>query len=254
MRKLGVLAAAAGLAVSGSVVKADFVISSNRQVGAVVVASGSTAGTYDLVSFTVTNTGTNGTGTTVNSIDIALYSASGMLIGVGTGAKGGLPTTAADIFASKSANNNSWIADNTSQFNLSTTTGGSVLTFGSNPTTTAGVSATSQTFSNNELVGGIAGVIFASSPTLPQADGAPGVYFAQAVVPTGASVELLNPVASGRAFEPNSGIFSPLSGSFQANNLTTAGGPYVNAVPEPGSLALVGIGAVGLLARRRRTA
>jgi hypothetical protein len=261
MRKLGFLAAAAGLAVSGSVTKADFVVSSNR------VADAGAPG-YDLVSFTVTNDGTNSTGTTLNSIDIALYAPTsiatgpfagtyannGMLIGVGSGAKGGLATTNADVFASNSANNNSWIADNTSPFTLTGTAAGSVLLLGANPTTTAGVSPTSQTFTNNELVAGISGAIFSS--TTPQADGAPGVYFAQAVVPTGMPVELLNPVTSGRAFEPNSGIFSPLNGSFQADNLTTAGGPLINgvAVPEPASFAMVGIGAAGLLARRRRMA
>lgn len=251
MRKLGVLAAAAGLAVSGSVVKADFVLSSTRQTGAITVASGPTAGTYDLVNFFITNTGTNGTGTTLNSVDIALYSPSGMLIGVGNGAKGGLPATSADVFATNSANVNSWIADNTSPFTLTSTAGGSVLLAGSNPANTASVGPSSQTFTNNELVAGIAGAIFSTTGT--QANTSP-IQIAEAVVPTGALVEILNPVTSGRVFEPNSGTFSPLSGNFQANNDTTANGPYVNAVPEPGSLALVGIGAVGLLARRRRTA
>ena len=255
MRKLGVLAAAAGLAVSGSIAKADFVITSTRANNAVTVSSGQNQGTYDVVSFSIVNNGANGTGTTINSVDVGLYSSQGMLIGVGNGAKGGLPATAADIFATNSANftGESWIADNTSPFNLTSTSGGSVLLFGANPNTTAGVTAISQTFNNNDKVAGISGTIFATNPTPPQDATGVGVQFAQAVVPHGAPVSVLNPV-TGRPYEQNSGIFSPLNGSFQATNNTTANGPYTDGVPEPGSIALFGIGAAGLLARRRRKA
>lgn len=263
MRKLGMVAAAAGLALSGSVTKADFVISSTRQANAQTVGGNA----YDLVSFFVTNNGTGGTGSTLQSLDAALYAptsiASGpfagnysgnqLLIGTGSGAKGGLPTTSADVFATNPTNNNSWIADNTSPFTLNNTASGAVLLLGANPSSNAGVDPSSQTFTNQQPVSGIAGTIFNSSAS--QTNTSP-IQFAQALVPHNMPVEVLNPVASSavRNFEPNSGIFGPGVGSFQATNNTTLNGPFIDAVPEPATFGLFGIGAAGLLARRRRTA
>jgi len=46
-------------------------------------------------------------------------------------------------------------------------------------------------------------------------------------------------------------IYNNSSGNWRFDNLTFSGTAV--AAPEPGSIALVGIGAAGLLARRRRT-
>jgi hypothetical protein len=250
MRKVRLLTAAAvGLAVSGSVSKADFVITHSRTSNAFTLNSQS----YDVVTFSVVNDGINGTGSTLISVDAALYTPNpgGMLIGVGNGAKGSVPANAADVFGTNPANFNtaSWIGDGTSPFTLSGAVGGSVLLLGGDPTSNAGVAPNSQTFTANQPVQGIAGTIFTLPP--PQPAGG-GVIFAQAVVQHNAFVTLLNPVATGaRAFEHNSGLFSSDGNSTLMASVTFEGSAIVD-VPEPASFALVGIGAAGLLPRRRR--
>jgi len=259
MRKLGLLAAAAGLALGGSTAKADFVISSTRTAGPTINSAAT-----DIVDFTVTNNGANGTGTTIKSFDVGLYSPSGMYIGVRTGANAGIPDVLFQQLASQSL---SWIADEafhtppTSPEQPALGNGGNlagisqlVLPLGQNPSTGTGV--LTNTFTQNQLVQGI----YAFLQTTGTADASP-LWFARAVVPHNASVSLLNtggtataPTGSGRSFAPNSGLLSPGSGSFAAINNNGVSGAFTDAVPEPGTLSLVGIGAAGLLARRRRIA
>jgi hypothetical protein len=249
------LAAAAGLALCGSVAKADFSISAVKSVGPTIGSQ-----TTDVYDFILSNNGANSTGTTINSIDIALLSSQGMYIGVRSGGRGDL------FYTSAASANDSWISDqafNTpptsltsgGNGNLTTTAGGTILLLGQDPATNAGTSNSATTFTANQLVQGISGAIVSSSG----ADSSP-LWFARAVVPTDSVVTLLNPGGTAstptpnatRLFEPNSGVVSPLVGSFAPINDSGTSGPFV--VPEPSSFALVGIGAAGLMSRRRRTA
>jgi len=225
MKKLGLLAAAAGLALGGSMAKADFVISSVRNPGPTIGTQAT-----EIVDFTINNTGVT-TGTGIASIDVALYSPSGMYVGVNSGK--------ADVFFQKSASSqDSWIADQVggtfatpvSLLNggaLSNTLGGSTLALGGNPSTTPPTALSTTGFVANTLVGGIAGTIYATQDT-GGSDATP-LWFARAVVPAGATVQILNPGGTPTStqsnptrlngYEPLSGTFSPVQGgNFAASN------------------------------------
>jgi len=255
MRKLSLLAAVAGVAISGSLAQADFVLSSVRTPNALTLGAQS----YDLVTFKVLNDGNNGTGTKMSSIDVALlapttfnsqtFANNGMLLGSAFGE--------GDVFninSPPSGSNQSAIKG----AGLSSNAGAKVLLLNGTLDSTP---YNSSTYTDQQLVAGISGTIF-STASFPPANST-AYTFARAYVPTGNPVEILAPNAL-RAFEPNSGIFT---GKNADNSVTTSqnvvasnfsNGAFVDPgaaqVPEPTSLAVVGIGAAGLLARRRRTA
>lgn len=248
MKKYALLAAAASLALGGSLARADLVVSSQRTPGT----------TYDTVTFFVTDTGTGttaGSSQALTEADAVLFSPQGLLTGPRTSTN-----TSADIFGANPAtagtasyitivgSNGAGVADN---FGNQSTTGGSVLltstsdpsgyTFKTEPGASDGTGGV--------LVSGIAGTAFFAGDSV--ADSTP-VQFAVAVVPHNGTVELLAPVNHPNPlWEPVGTVFSDagMGPTYAGNALTAA---YVNAVPEPASIGLLGLLAGGLIRRRRQ--
>jgi len=280
MRKFGLLAAAAGLMIGGSVANADFVITSTRTQNAFTLNSVS----YDIVDFTVTDTVANGTNGFINQIDLAMYDSTG-------GGKNGMLISASpqtinhvvqsgypDLFAQHaeaSLPQTSWLqskiqGDTTGQtLNL----GGSSVAmfsgtvFGFDQATSNGTFANQ--YADQQLVGGLAADETWTSGNGFTASGA-GAMFAQAAVQHGDSVTLVTPVTTHARAVPSAtwdtggtsfgadgtpNVFSNTGTSPGANPVGTGTGAYTDAVtPEPASIGFLGLAAGGLLARRRRQA
>ena len=282
MRKFGLLAAAAGMMIGGSVANADFVITSTRQQNAFSIGSQS----YDIVTFAVHDTVANGTNGFINQIDLAMYDSSGkngMLISASQQTVNHQTVQYPDLFAQHgetSLPQTSWLqskiqGDTTGQtLNLG---GSSVATFSGGVFTFDQASSTglfTNSYTDQQLVGGIgadetwtSGNGFTANSTVSP------VMFAQATVQHGDSVTLVTPVnitngqggrllpsttwdTGGTVFgaDGTSNVFANTGASPAAPPTGTGLGAYTDAVPEPASIGFLGLAAGGLLARRRRQA
>ena len=279
MRTSGVVIAIAGFLIVGSVVNADFFITSTRRQNAFTLNSQ----TYDIVDFTVTDTVKNGTNGFINQIDLAMVDTTGggkngMLISasaqtIAHQSRPGYPDLF-NQFGEASLPHTSWL-----QSKILGDTSGQILNLGGSTvgmfygtTFTYDQAANNGIFANQytdqQLVGAISADETWTSGNGFTANGAP-VMFAQAAVQSGDAVTLVTPsTTNGRTMpstawetggtvfgaDGTSSVFANTGASTSPNPTGTGVGAYTNAVPEPASIGFLGLAAGGLLARRRRQA
>lgn len=256
MRKYALLAVVAGTVLGGSLAKADFTISSVRAVGNVTGATGGPANVsfvggsmsgFDAVFFYAHNNGGT-TGDKLDSIDVTLKdnTSAGLKIGYANTFVSSADLTGTNTFASNSnvyvfgfGNSGYYsfqqILGDPSPSGAADNNTGNYAPTATNPgnsRTTYGNAI--QQFETTGISSNTSGGAGENGVNATTANGNLGALFAVAVVPTGDSV-----TASGGLF----GNAGPQQ-TFSASN------PAV--VPEPSSIALVGIGAAGLLLGRRR--
>lgn len=260
MRKYAVLAAAAGLALAGSVANADFVVTANRiNLGTAnsftsdTSNNGQMAG-FDLVEFFAKNQGASATvenqGSKLLTVSLTMADASAGLLQIGGYARGASPHAGdpADLFGGGAL----YVATNggshyafqpissapNAYYSLMTLLGDPGTTGENNPAQSynqpSGGFVPANTFTNyafaiksfSNQYGSTTGGVNATT-----SNGGKGALFAIAVVPTGDNVSV-------------SGQFG---GDIGAN--PTA---FTFVTPEPTVAGFFGIGLAGLAARRRR--
>jgi len=254
MRKYGLLAAAAGLALGGSVANADFVITSSRVA---------LTGTTDQVTFSVQNNGLGNTAGFPNlqAFSAALYAPTSFN---GTSYPGNglfiLANGSGKVFVNSASQ--SRFIDMSDGFST-------MAPVQANPSILnldGSVSNGSTGYTNGQQVAGIGLALGVTSSGID--DSSAALPFAIAVVPTGDPVEVLQTTPTADVGATGNRIFAPTfqatATEWGANNGTSTkfvqasnnvSAPFSDpaAVPEPTSLGLIGLAVGGLFVRRRRS-
>lgn len=243
MRKYALLAAAAGLALTGSIARADFQFQHSRNNGTnTPIASGMFAGD-DVIELDVKNDGTNNTGTTLLAATVTLSE------NAATGKNGVFFIRTFDQDGSGNVDDN----DVSNQGGTAAPNFGTYARFGNTSQWTLAGSMpdnassddpngphgkdqpnypASGKYTDSQSMAGPITVIGGANLTTGGLNDATMKPLAFAVVPHGQEV----------TFDVN------VAGSVGPSDTAS----IIDAIPEPATLGLLGLGTIGLLARRRR--